>query len=154
MNRGEDLRRGGSRWSLTAALSFCDNHSTVAWWLVGEFFQLQMASARSNMIASVKNWSHLTLYTALVNIPKCIQVREKEIAVIHIIQHQKRSPPHLSRQGRNQVCSQRWARLENFPFSNFFSHFGTPQTNFSGFKKWQSKQKRSSAHFHTFPLPF
>ena len=23
-------------------------------------------------------------------------------------------------QGRNQVCSQRWARLEHFPFHNFF----------------------------------
>ena len=59
-------------------------------------------------------------------------------------------------QGRNQVCSQRWARLENFPFPDFFPcrnfHFGTPQTNSSGFKKW--KKKGSSAHFHTFPFHF
>ena len=46
-----------------------------------------------------------------------------------------------------------------FPERNF--HFGTPQTNFSGFKKEKAKKKKkkSSAHFHTFPtvsflLPF
>ena len=36
-----------------------------------------------------------------------------------------------------------------FPVENF--HFGTPQTNFSGFKKKKREKGRSSAHFHTFP---
>ena len=53
-------------------------------------------------------------------------------------------------QGRNQVCSQRWARLPNFP-PNF--HFGTFQTNFSCFKN--DKKKRSPLLiFISFPLPF
>ena len=63
--------------------------------------------------------------------------------------------------GRNQVCIQRWARLENSPPQNV--HFGTPQTNFSGFKKWQAKKKKkkkkkrscSFSYLSPFiPLPF
>ena len=40
------------------------------------------------------------------------------------------------------------------PHRNF--HFGTPQTNSSGSKKWQGekKKRRSSAHFYTFPFHF
>ena len=48
-------------------------------------------------------------------------------------------------QGRNQVCSQRWARLEKFPFPDFSStnfQFDTPQTNFSHIKKLQAKKKK------------
>ena len=41
-------------------------------------------------------------------------------------------------QGRNQVCSQRWARLDNFPPN---VRFGTPKTNFSDFTKWQAKKE-------------
>ena len=64
------------------------------------------------------------------------------------------------------MCSQRWARLENFPFSYIFPrtnfHLGTPETNFSGFKKWQAKKtnkqtnkKKNLCSFHNiFPLPF
>ena len=35
-------------------------------------------------------------------------------------------------------------------FPNRYFHFGTPQKNFSDFKKWIAK-KSSSAHFHIFP---
>ena len=54
-------------------------------------------------------------------------------------------------QGHNQVCRQRWARLENFPFPDFFPHrnfhFGTPQTNFIGFRKWQARKKKVLCSF-------
>ena len=46
----------------------------------------------------------------------------------------------------------RWARLEIPPKGGRGFHFGTPQTNFSGFKRWQAKKrkKKSFAHFYTF----
>ena len=51
-------------------------------------------------------------------------------------------------QGRNQVYSQRWTRLENFPH-NKFPFWYTPNKF-----QWFQKVTRSSAHFYTFPLPF
>ena len=60
-------------------------------------------------------------------------------------------------QGHNQVCSQRWARLENFPFPGFFPHrsfhFGTPQTNSIGFRKWQARKKKGPLLIFI-PFPF
>ena len=59
-------------------------------------------------------------------------------------------------QGRNQVCTQRWTRLENFPPNCFFpveiSILVHPK-QISVVSKSGGK-KKSSAHFHTFPLPF
>ena len=55
------------------------------------------------------------------------------------------------------MCSQRWARLDNFPPN---VRFGTPKTNFSDFTKWKAKKKKKKkkkekvlCSIHTFPLP-
>ena len=54
-------------------------------------------------------------------------------------------------------------KLWNMFFPVKIVRFGRPQTNFSGFKKWQAKErkkekkrkeKKISIHFHAFSLPF
>ena len=58
-------------------------------------------------------------------------------------------------QGPNKVCSQRWARLENFPFPDFFPveiSILVHPNKFQWFQKVTRKKRRSSPHFHTFPL--
>ena len=62
-------------------------------------------------------------------------------------------------QGCNQVCSQRWARLENFPFPDFFpieiSILAHPkQISVVSKSDKKKKKKKSYAYFHTLPLPF
>ena len=47
--------------------------------------------------------------------------------------------------GHNQVYSQRWTRLGNPPPKKKTNHFGTPQTNFSGFKSDKQKKKNKQA---------
>ena len=55
-------------------------------------------------------------------------------------------------QGRNQVCIQRWARLENFQPKFPFWY---TQTNFNSFKKWQAKTKKQKKVVLIFiPFPF
>ena len=55
------------------------------------------------------------------------------------------------KQERNQVCSQRWARLENFPFPDFISTqisiLVHPKQILVILESYKGK-KKSSAHFH------
>ena len=71
----------------------------------------------------------------------------------------KCSEKSLDWQGRNQVRSQKWARLENFPFPNFFPVeifiLGHPkQISVVSKSDKQKKKKVLAAHFHTFPILF
>ena len=63
-------------------------------------------------------------------------------------------------QGRNLVCSQRWVRLQNFPFPDYFPHtnfhFGTPK-QISVISKSDSKKRKKKKvllTFITFPFHF
>ena len=100
-------------------------HAGLSQWLmtvsISTLLYPKLQAHYSNNPLQVSNFS--------TNIRKILQTR------ILYIQHSMLKTVfeiEIQKQEHNQVCSQRWVRIENFP-KNF--HFGSPQTNFSGFKK-------------------
>ena len=100
------------------------------------------------------------------------------------LRHTRAKRENEDEQGRNQVCSQRWARLQNFPHKLMSIYSGVRgiffrgvKVTFSDFsqvkisilvhpkqisvvskddqkKKKKKKKRGSSAHFSYLPLPF